>query len=238
MTSSAVDPAAAPGALERELKFVLAEGRGALARRLLDALCRPDPRYPAAVVSTIYYDTPDLRLLGEKIDSDYLKTKVRLRWYRALDGHPAEEDSFLEVKVRAGSLRTKVRTGTPLRASWLDDAPFDAPELRDVLRLLPPLGVVVPQRLNPALLVRYHRYRYVEPVSGARVSLDSAIRAPRADPRLLRNSYNVALPSAVLEVKGLDDALPRSLRPVLHLGARRTAFSKYGSASLAMLRAD
>jgi hypothetical protein len=238
MTSSAVAPAAPPGALERELKFVLAEGRGALARRLLDALCRPDPLYPAAVVSTIYYDTPDLRLLAEKIDSDYLKTKVRLRWYGPLEGRGAGEGSFLEVKTRAGSLRTKVRTATPLPARALDDMPLDDPALLDVLRLLLPLGLDVPVMLRPSLLVRYRRYRYVEPISGARVSLDTDIHAPRADPRLLRNSYFVSVPAAVLEIKGETDQMPRALRPLLHLGARRRSFSKFGSASLSMLRTD
>ena len=224
--------------LERELKFVIAEGRGVLARRLLEALCRPDPEYPAAVVWTLYYDTADLRLLGDKIASDYLKTKVRLRWYGDLDGHTAGERSFLEVKSRVGSVRSKARVETPLTASELRQARMDDPALIDVLQLLRPLGLTVPMGLRPALLIRYHRHRYLEALSGARVSLDTAIHAPRADQRVLRHNYPVALPAAVLEVKGPSDELPRALRPLLHLGARRLAFSKYASASLAMLRAN
>jgi hypothetical protein len=227
--------AAAPPALERELKFVLAEGRGAFARRLLDALCRPDPTYPAAILSTIYYDTPGLRLLGEKLDSDYLKTKIRLRWYGDLEGHAAGERSFLEIKSRIGSVRTKLRLETPLRASELRTMRLDDPLLVDVLRLLRP-AAAVPPGLRPALLVQYRRHRYIEPLSGARISVDTEIRAPRADPRLLRHDYPVALPAAILEVKGESEDLPPVLRPLMHLGARRLAVSKYAFASLGMLR--
>jgi hypothetical protein len=113
---------------------------------------------------------------------------------------------------------------------------LDDPALIDVLQLLRPFGATVPRGLRPALLIEYRRYRYLEPLSLARISLDTEIRAPRADPRLLRHDYPVALPAAILEVKGASEELPRSLRPLLHLGARRFAFSKYGFASLGMLR--
>ena len=81
--STAVAPVrpAGAGSLERELKYLLPAGRAFLARKIVSALCQPDPVYPAATVFTIYYDTPDLTLLSEKLNSDYLKTKVRLRWY-------------------------------------------------------------------------------------------------------------------------------------------------------------
>jgi hypothetical protein len=236
MAISGAAPADAPAALEREVKFVLEQGRGPFARQLLDALCRADPSYPAAVVSTIYYDTARLDLLGRKLDSDYLKTKVRLRWYGDLEGHVAGERSFLEVKSRIGSVRTKQRVETPLAASRVGLMCLDDPSLVDVLTLLAPVAPELPAGLRPALLIQYHRYRYVEPLSQARISLDTEIRAPRADPRLLRHDYPVALPAAILEVKGDSEDLPRSLRPILHLGARRLAFSKYGFASLAMLR--
>ncbi len=66
---------------ERELKFTLPQGRAPLVRSWLDRICRRDPEFPAAVVWTIYYDTPGLISLSEKINSDYLKRKIRVRWY-------------------------------------------------------------------------------------------------------------------------------------------------------------
>jgi VTC domain len=214
-------PTGAPDTeLERELKFVLPGSRSSTALAFLRALCRSDPKYSVAKVSTIYYDTPDLQLLGEKLDSDYLKRKVRLRWYGGGEGAESTR-SFLELKSRVGSLRTKDRVETPLPAAWLDRAPLEAAELLDVLDLLRPFGFAMPTLLVPALLVRYSRYRFVEPVSGTRVSLDGAIEVPRA----------------VLEVKGRVDDLPRVLRPLVHLGARRGSFSKYAAAAGEVLRA-
>ena len=110
MTVTEVAPALPRAALERELKFALPEARAGIAGRMLDALCRPDPQFTAAVVSTIYYDTPHLRLLREKLDSDFLKTKVRLRWYGAIAGDPGGGRAFLEVKTRVGALRRKARS--------------------------------------------------------------------------------------------------------------------------------
>src|SRR5690606_23650745 len=94
--------------LERELKFVLPAGRAAAARAFLSTLCAPDTEYPRALVWTVYYDTADAKSLGEKIDSDYLKMKLRVRWYGGADDRPAGA-AFVEAKYRMGARREKVR---------------------------------------------------------------------------------------------------------------------------------
>lgn len=236
MTSADVAPALPRAQLERELKFALPEARAALARRMLAALCRPDPVYQAAIVSTIYYDTPDLRFLGEKLDSDFLKTKVRLRWYESIAGEPGPGRAFLEVKTRVGGLRRKARVESQLAGTTVSRAPLNDPELIRVLDLARTLGAELPPLLMPALLVRYERHRFIETISGARVSLDRRIEAPRANPRLLGRAGPVRLGTAVLEVKGAGEDLPRQLLPVARLGVRRTAFSKYAEAALAAVR--
>ena len=102
-------------AADFELKFVGERWRAKPLRRLLERLCRPDPAFPTGTVFTIYYDTPSLECLDEKRNSDYLKTKVRLRWYR-VEGRPTDS-AFLEVKSRVGSRRDKLRLAVP-RQSW------------------------------------------------------------------------------------------------------------------------
>ena len=236
-------PGPARGDLQRELKFVLPLPRAGIALQFLNALCERDARYPAAIVSTIYYDTPDLRLLFEKLDSDYLKTKVRLRWYRPLGGSlPLEGPegaaaAFLEVKSRFGSLRNKARVTVPLAPAWLERAELDDPALVRVVAEATRLGVELPGPLLPALLVRYRRYRFVEPVSGTRVSLDYDVEAPRSRRGLFRSGSPAFLNDAVIEVKGESADLPRALRPLAHLGMRRAAYSKYAAGGLAVLRA-
>ena len=96
-----MSPPAGASAGERELKFTLPAGRVHLARRRLESLCRRDPEFPSAIVWTIYYDTPALMSLGEKLNSDYLKRKIRVRWYSDLDGH-ATGPAFVEAKMRVG----------------------------------------------------------------------------------------------------------------------------------------
>jgi len=222
--------------LERELKFVLPASQGLLARSLLQSVCRPDVEYPAATLSTIYFDTPDLRFLGEKIDSDYLKTKVRLRWYAPIGGRDDQARAFLEIKSRVGDRRQKVRVRTPLTAGTLHDLPFDRAEFRDVLEFARPLGIPLPARLLPVVLIRYDRYRFVEPMSSSRISIDMNIEAPRGYHRLVRDAAPVTLPYAVLEVKGDGADLPRVLHTLVRAGARRGSSSKYAAAAFAMLK--
>jgi hypothetical protein len=220
--------------LERELKYVVPAARALLVRSIVSALCRPDVLYPSATVFTIYYDTPDLQLLSEKINSDYLKTKVRLRWYSPAARGTA--GSFLEIKSRVGTLRRKVRVATSLSGEALGVLPMDHPDLVAVLDLARPLGVPVPPRLMPAVLLRYDRHRYVDRSSASRISVDTDIEAIRGNPRLVGNAFPGRLPHAVLEAKGASDDLPRILNPLIRLGARRSSFSKYGAAGLGMLR--
>ena len=78
-------------------------------------VCRRDPEFPAAVVWTIYYDTPALVSLGEKINSDYLKRKIRVRWYSDLEGR-VSGPAFVEAKLRMGTRRSKVRARLPYPA--------------------------------------------------------------------------------------------------------------------------
>lgn len=221
--------------LERELKYVVPAGRASLARGIVSALCRPDARYPAATVFTIYYDTPDLVLLSEKINSDFLKTKVRLRWY-STPPMPGRTGTFLEIKSRVGTLRRKVRTETALRQDTLRAMSLEDPRLIAVLELIRPLGIAVPSRLMPALLLRYERHRFVDPFSGSRISVDTDVEGVTGNPRLLGHTFRVRLPQAVVEAKGADETLPRILDPLIRLGARRESFSKYAAAGTAMLR--
>lgn len=236
MLVSAAAPAIPRSALERELKFTLPASRAPFAARMLATLCRPDPRFAAAVVTTVYYDSPDLRLLAQKLNSDFLKTKVRLRWYSALSGEAGSGAAFIEVKSRVGCLRRKARIETALPGGRLADAPLSDPLFARALDLARTLDGGLPAHLLPVMMVRYERRRFVEPISGARVSLDSRIEAPRANRALLGQGGPVRLRVSVVEVKGAGEELPRALRPLAHVGARRASFSKYGELGVALLR--
>ena len=214
-------------ALEHELKYTVPAMTAGPLRLWLTSVCRPNRALPPAAVHTVYYDTPDLSLLREKIDSDYLKTKVRVRWYTALDPAAAPAGPvFAEVKYRVGNRRHKVRARLDVGAKELALSPLHDDTW---VTFLDPLRQAVPAlagRLAPVLALRYARYRFVDP-HGAHVTVDESIRVTATNIARLSSHALDALPTAVLEWKGPWPDLPPHLAPAVRFGARRGAFSKY-----------
>lgn len=212
--------------LERELKFSVPPGRVSAVRHWLRTACLADAQFPSAVVWTVYYDTPGVQSLDEKRNSDYLKTKMRVRWYAA-DGRTPSGPAFVELKFRIGSRRGKTRVTLPWTADDLAGRPLTDPLFRDLPAQLRAEGVIPGAGWCPVLQLRYHRERLVEPASRARISLDDAIAVEAVNPRHLSALSLGPLPVAVLEVKSRHEALPPRLHALTHLGARKCAFSKY-----------
>lgn len=218
-----------------ETKYVFDVGATATVLGLLRRICAPDPQFPRGTVSSIYYDTRSWRFLGEKVNSDYSKTKVRLRWYSDMNGH--SEYSFAEAKLKTGTHRRKIRVKTDLGGDRLLRMGFSDPRLRRVPELLRAHGLVVGDPLFPAFVITYRRERFVEPITGARICLDYDIRAPRANPLVVPKWRPVRLANGVFEMKGSVQELPASLRRLAGLGCRRFSFSKYGRCYEEMVRA-
>src|ERR687895_2679918 len=160
----------APRAGERELKFTFPAGRVHVARQRLESLCRPDPEFPSALVWTIYYDTPSLDSLGEKINSDYLKRKIRVRWYSDLDGH-VTGPAFVEAKLRVGTRRSKARERLSYPAEEIAHWDLQDARLLDFPLRLRPHGILGQESWRPVILIRYRRDRFLEPLTRSRVSL-------------------------------------------------------------------
>ena len=214
---------------DHEIKYVLDGGAVPRVTAWLKLRCRPDPSFPFETISSIYYDTPDWRFLREKGNSDFQKTKVRLRWYTDAHDRDPSEVSFAEAKFRTGSLRRKIRVRTDYTGRWISGVSLGHPLLLRVAHLLraegfPPTGV-----LMPVFQVSYLRERLVDPLSGMSVCVDSQIRAPRVNPQMVPRSNPFALNTAVLELKGEGQELPTVLRSLCSLGCRRSSFSKYMS---------
>jgi hypothetical protein len=221
------DVAARPApSAERELKYTLPAALVHLARRRLDCVCRRDPQFPAAVVWTIYYDTPALLSLGEKINSDYLKRKIRVRWYSDLHGHVAGP-AFVEAKLRIGTHRAKVRARLPYPAEDIAKWELQDARLQGAPLLLREHGVLGHESWQPMMSIRYRRDRFVEPLTRSRVSLDADIAASAVNRRFISATDGSPLATAVLEVKGMGDELPTALRPLLALGIQKRSFSKF-----------
>jgi hypothetical protein len=222
--------------LERELKFVLPATRVDIAARLLGMLCKPDSQYPDADVWTIYYDSQGFESLDEKLNSDYLKTKIRVRWYSP-PGGTGEGPVFLEAKQRVGNRRDKVRVLLPMAADTLASRRLSDPVFSALPDRLAAKGFLLGPDWHPMLALRYRRRRFVDVSTGARVSLDSEITAVGVNHRYLFARDLGPLPVAVVEVKGRAETLPGHLRPLITLGLRKQSMSKYAALLLQLRRA-
>ena len=170
--------------------------------------------------------------VDEKLNSDFLKTKIRLRHYGSLPGGTPVGNAFLEAKFKLGSCRRKLRAETDWSAQEVRAMDLGGPELQRVPELLLQdvwgLHGEPPGPLLPVFEVTYHRFRFVEPRSGARLSIDTQIQVSRVNRSRLPAPRKLPLGRAVLEVKGEHQALPQSLADLNQLGCKREAFSKFG----------
>ena len=220
-------PAATLAGLERELKFIVPDSRVAFVGAWLRRVCAPDPVHPPARVVTVYFDTARLELLDEKINSDYLKTKVRVRWYEAPDGSPSGDALFVEAKLRVGSTRQKVRRPAEVPAAAAARWPLDHREWSALLEPLRLHGVDLPRDLLPVMRLSYVRERLVDRAGGGRVTIDSRMAIESVNPLRVRVGLVGRMPGAVVEYKGRTPDLPAHLRLLTASGGRRASFSKY-----------
>jgi len=212
-----------------ETKFILNNITAKEIIQWLQSRNKPDPEFPAGIISSIYYDTWDWHFLRAKVNSDYLKTKVRIRWYADIDSEEPEDKSFLEVKYKVGSRRKKIRIKTDYSGSWLSSVSLDDQSLLKIPHLLRSHGVVINEHLYPAFQITYKRLRFIEPITGVRLCLDYDIGAPRVNRQMLPRTHPFWLQNAVFELKGKINELPDVLYQLTALGCWKQSFSKYSA---------
>lgn len=218
----------APPSQHHELKYVMDGSRVEQIHGLLQKRCMPDPQYPAARVCSIYYDTLDWRYFDECTAGQFLKSKIRLRWYAHTASGTPFPDAFVERKSKEGARRAKLRVLLPGRATEIAGLHMTDPALREWPWRLREVGGDPPLDLLPVVRIEYMRRRFVDPRTGARLSIDSHIRVAAAHPRVgLARTH--ALPHAVLEHKSDRRALPPELEYLTSFGIRLGSFSKYST---------
>jgi hypothetical protein len=216
-----------------EYKYLFPAGYEAPVLEWLEHACLSDPVYDHGIVYSIYYDTPGLFHYQESGDGDFLKSKVRLRWY-ADSGSPVPETAasatsvkcFLEAKKKFGSVREKRRLELFLPTETLDSDPFSQAAILDLPLRAFELGYLPSGILVPVLLVRYRRRRFVDPETHVRIAVDTEICCPAANESLLPGLPPVHLGLGVVETKGPRRGWPATLRPLQGL-LTRSPFSKY-----------
>lgn len=170
-----------------EIKYFVDEFKVPELRRELAARMDTDPYSPHGgyPVTSLYYDTPDLRFYWEKIEGLKFRRKVRLRLY----GNPAEctdETAVqVEIKQRVNRVTQKRRTAMPygLAQRWLngreeidcDDS--QRPFVNEVSALIGNLD------LRPMVTTGYLREAFVgrDADLGLRVTIDHKVHGRDRD---------------------------------------------------------
>lgn len=208
-----------------EVKYINSNIKAPIAKRWLDLNLLPDPKYPGTIISSVYFDTKDLKYLDEKIESDHIKSKFRIRWYESLDTRDASRVGFLEFKHKVGENRFKKRIE-------VDNTFFKKPlESIDFLGSLDELRLFNGNTLDhiqPSYIVSYTRFRYIVPNTDIRLCIDYNINVPRLNSRLLQGQIKKKyLSECVFELKGESAVLPSQLHYIEQLGFEKNSFSKY-----------
>ena len=212
-----------------ELKYLLSEEQTDRLVKSLEGHMQLD-QYGRTSIASLYYDTPDHRLIRHSLEKPPFKEKMRLRSYGL-----ATKDSpvYLELKRKAYGLVYKRRVQTTL-----DQVDRFFEEHRSISA-----GGQIDREiayfrdfyseLEPACLIIYDREAYFDPCGDLRLTIDYNPRY-RVDQLDLTTSMEgeLLLPEGhtILEVK-VQNALPLWLSAALaEYGVYKNNFSKYGEA--------
>lgn len=196
----------------------------------LSQLCTQDTEYPASKVQSIYLETKDRMSLQEKVNSDFFKTKFRIRWYEILDGNPTNHNDtplFLEKKEKVGAKRIKKRKQISTRLHDLNKYPLGSAYHQKWNRLFNVEMQEIVSHLDPFIQISYTRKRYTDPATGTRLSLDYNIHVERTNGLLLPPEIDLKLETGVFEVKSKTGVLPEALNHLASHFIRKDNFSKY-----------
>lgn len=186
-------------------------------------------QYGRTSICSLYYDTPNHRLIRESLDKPEFKEKCRLRSYGlAKPGKPV----FLELKRKAYGIVYKRRIQTSIdevnkffnKSDVFSDSQIEKEitYFRDYY-----------ESLKPSCLIIYDREAYYEPDGDLRLTIDYNPRYRLDDLNLSTSTDGKSLleeGSTILEIK-VQKAIPIWLSTLLSNGKiYKNSFSKYGEA--------
>jgi len=213
----------------REIKYILNEWQCQYLKKALEGHMEID-KFGLCSIASLYYDTPNKRLIRASIEKPKFKEKIRLRSYGiATDESPV----YLELKRKAMGVVYKRRVTTTLSVA----NKFFSKETNDI-----GIGQIAKEiiyfrdyyeNLEPSCLIIYDREAYFEPQGNLRLTIDYNPRYRVTDLNLSTSLEGISLlpkGTAILEIK-VQDAIPLWLTKILDEGKiYKGSFSKYGEA--------
>ena len=212
-----------------ELKYIITADQETFLKKRLEGYMRPD-EFGLTTIASLYYDTPDYRLINYSIENPLFKEKIRLRSYGlATDDSPV----FLELKRKAYGIvyKRRVQSTIPLVKKFFDgegDICAGGQINHEITYFRDLYG-----NLAPACLILYDRTAFAEPDGDLRLTIDENPRYRTDELTLTKSMNGVSLLGegmTILEIK-VQEAMPLWLVSILSDGGiKKNSFSKYGTA--------
>ena len=219
-----------------ELKYILNPAQEASLKRAMAERMHPD-MFGLTSIASLYYDTPDYRLIRASLEKPLFKEKLRLRAYGlATDSSPV----YLELKRKANGIVYKRRVQTTIRqAAGFVSGRNELSGTGQIYRELNSFRDFY-RELVPACLIIYDRTAYVERDGDLRLTIDGnpRYRTERLNLNSSMDGISLLPPGcSILELK-VQGAIPLWLTRALNEAkVYKTSFSKYGEAYRQMQQA-
>jgi hypothetical protein len=165
-----------------ELKYLVTLRQAEHLKNALDAYLVPDDHgrnNGKYALTSLYYDSPDLRCYHEKVDGIRFRRKLRIRHYETGEALTDETPVFVEIKQRVDRVTQKRRAvlsyGDALRLC--NDRQLPEGSMQDKAVLDEVFVFLWQYNLRPVSIVRYDRQAFIgtkfEP--GLRVTFDTSL---------------------------------------------------------------
>ena len=212
-----------------EMKYILNPEQTAYFKKSVEGHMKID-KFGLTSIASLYYDTPNYRLIRTSAEKPLFKEKIRLRSYGiATDSSPV----FLELKRKAYGIvyKRRVQSTLPLVKKFFDcegDICAGGQINREITTFRDYYETLV-----PACLIIYDRIAYFQPDGDLRLTIDHNPRYRYDDLNLKTSMEGISLLQegyTILEVK-VQQAVPLWLSAILTKGRiYKNSFSKYGEA--------
>ena len=180
--------------------------------------------YPR-MVNNIYFDTPGFDYFYDNVDGNYIRKKIRIRWYDETFAH--QKKLTLEHKLKNGLLGDKI--SYPLAEIYTGEG-LEIDQMRNELKKCK-LPIHVSNELLthfPTLLNRYVREYFISDDGKCRITLDKDLSFFRinAGKNFFKTSYHIP-DDLIMEMKYSPDDEPVAINISQKIPFRVTKSSKY-----------
>ena len=209
-----------------EQKYILTEKEKDILMKRINKYLKKDT-YFDSLISNVYFDDSNNRLIINSLEKPLYKDKIRLRSY----GIPSmESEVFFEIKYKYKGIVWKRRLMLKLK-DFYDY--FDGKNINDN-QIMKELDYLVKYYdLKPTIFISYHRFSYrSKDDDSLRITFDDELISRKNDLRLEKGIYGdkyFKSNEVIMEIKTLNGYPLWLVKELSDLKIYPRSFSKYGS---------